>query len=158
MLDKEDVKTVCPMLLLTCFSISMFVCLARPDFNLIAYLMGYYIWVKDDEVSMKQRQAIHTFNCSLAVISCLDLSWLLWAHSSWTCPYSEEVRGACGEEANDYLRAVSGVHWWCMGGSWVAFILKIIVICVQSLWLMAETSEDETAQHAVRGEELHLAK
>eukprot|EP00922_Rhytidocystis_sp_ex-Travisia-forbesii_P037469 GHVS01055842.1.p1 GENE.GHVS01055842.1~~GHVS01055842.1.p1 ORF type:complete len:254 (-),score=42.55 GHVS01055842.1:413-1174(-) len=124
--------------LMAMICISLFICLARADFNLVFYLMGYYVWciesdVTDYEGVHKLLRSVHHFTMALCLACLIDVTWLFMAFSTWLC--ASGTAAVCFDQPEDSkLRWTYGIHSMVLFLSTVNLFIKVAVILMSFAW------------------------
>lgn len=122
---------------------SLYICLGRSDFNLIFYLLGYYIWciesdVKDYDGLNSLRKAVKRYNFMLVLACILDVMWLFLGFSTWLC--ETEVRSEGGNIGcftgleDSKLKWTYGMHSFVLFLSVINFFVKAAVVIMSFIW------------------------
>eukprot|EP00922_Rhytidocystis_sp_ex-Travisia-forbesii_P034959 GHVS01051923.1.p1 GENE.GHVS01051923.1~~GHVS01051923.1.p1 ORF type:complete len:264 (+),score=50.95 GHVS01051923.1:168-959(+) len=128
--------------LMAMICISLFICLARADFNLVFYLMGYYIWciesdVTDYEGVHKLARSVHHFTVALCLACIIDIMWLFMAFSTWLC--ASGTAEVCFSEPEDSkLKWTYGIHSMVLFLSTINLFIKAAVIIMSFSWMQKQ--------------------
>lgn len=150
------------ILTLTMLVVSLFVCLARPDFNFVLYLLGYSIWCLESvhhafpaavipgrypraselRVATKQMiSSVEYYNFLLGGAILLDMSWVYLASSAWLCMDDAAEKcfeGPGSEQTIVRVNMTSWMHQFSIFGSTVNIVGKITVMVLSVIWLLQQ--------------------
>lgn len=150
----KSISGVIIMILMTMIVISIFTCLARPDFTLPFLLIGYYIWCIDSSwsprriwdykgqlvseiyrntvslvyASDKTVKNIQGYTMVLGAVTVLDAIWILAGYAAWTCSFA--YRDEQSQQIRDELFCFdSDVHRPLLASLGIhSFVLKLSLV------------------------------
>eukprot|EP00922_Rhytidocystis_sp_ex-Travisia-forbesii_P052169 GHVS01077423.1.p1 GENE.GHVS01077423.1~~GHVS01077423.1.p1 ORF type:complete len:284 (-),score=37.78 GHVS01077423.1:505-1356(-) len=124
--------------LMAMICISLFICVGRCDFNFVFYLVGYYIWCIESDVTSyegvhKLVRTVHQYTMALCLACLIDVTWLFMGFSTWLC--AGGTADSCFDAPEDIkLRWTYGLHSTVLFLSTVNLFIKAAVIIMSFAW------------------------
>uniref|UniRef100_A0A0G4FD48 Uncharacterized protein n=1 Tax=Chromera velia CCMP2878 TaxID=1169474 RepID=A0A0G4FD48_9ALVE len=122
----------CPICLVVMLLVSMLICLGRPDFNIVVYLLGLAFWINHEKDSRIFWQSIKALNFILVVSLFVDLLWAWLAVNVWWCRWSSFDHSCDHDNPMKWQRPM---HFVVFIASCFNFFLKVVLIVIQWFFL-----------------------